>query len=85
MAVSDKCITLSETQSSRLRAIAAARQTSEEVLLEDAISRLILDKAHVSAGAIEAWVGERRFIQALIAQGPAPGARSWTREDLHER
>jgi len=32
-----------------------------------------------------AWARERRFIEDLIAQGPVPGGRTWTREDLYDR
>lgn len=34
---------------------------------------------------VKAWERERRFLQALIAQGPVPGGRTWKREDLYER
>lgn len=32
-----------------------------------------------------AWQKERVFIQALINQGPIPGKRKWTREELYDR
>jgi hypothetical protein len=34
--------------------------------------------------AQEAWEEERAFIESLIAQGPSPGGRTWTREELYE-
>jgi len=34
---------------------------------------------------LRAWQEERAFIARLIQQGPAPGGRSWRREDLYER
>jgi hypothetical protein len=34
---------------------------------------------------LRAWQEERAFITHLIQQGPAPGGRSWRREDLYER
>jgi len=34
---------------------------------------------------LSAWEQERAFIQNLITQGQIPGARTWQREDLHER
>lgn len=30
------------------------------------------------------WEEERAFIESLIAQGPVPGGRTWTREELYE-
>jgi len=32
----------------------------------------------------EIWEEERAFIESLIAQGPVPGGRTWTREELYE-
>ncbi len=34
---------------------------------------------------LKAWEEERKFIQGLIAAGPVPGQRTWTRESLYER
>jgi hypothetical protein len=34
--------------------------------------------------AREAWEEERAFIESLVAQGPVPGGRTWTREELYE-
>jgi hypothetical protein len=34
--------------------------------------------------AQEAWKEARAFIEDLIAQGPVPGGRTWTREELYE-
>ncbi len=31
-----------------------------------------------------AWEEEYAFIEARAAQGPVPGGRTWTREDLYE-
>jgi hypothetical protein len=31
-----------------------------------------------------AWEEERAFIEARIAEGPLPGGRTWTREELYE-
>jgi hypothetical protein len=33
----------------------------------------------------KAWEDEKKFIQALIASGPVPGQRIWTRDGLYER
>lgn len=30
------------------------------------------------------WAEERGYIEALIAQGPVPGGRTWKREDLYD-
>jgi hypothetical protein len=34
---------------------------------------------------LKAWEEERKFIEGLIAAGPVPGRRTWTRESLYER
>jgi len=34
---------------------------------------------------VEAWRSEREFIESLIEQGPLPGGRRWTRDELYER
>lgn len=34
---------------------------------------------------LNAWEKERTFIMHLMQQGPAPGQRTWQREELHER
>ena len=31
-----------------------------------------------------AWEAERAFIEEWAAQGPVPGERTWTREELYE-
>lgn len=33
---------------------------------------------------MRAWEEERAFIEQLMQEGPAPGRRTWKREDLHE-
>jgi putative heme degradation protein len=34
---------------------------------------------------VEAWRSEQEFIRSLIEQGPLPGSRRWTREEVYER
>jgi len=34
---------------------------------------------------VEAWRSEQRFIRSMIDEGPLPGGRRWTREELYER
>lgn len=34
---------------------------------------------------VEAWRSELRFIRSMIDEGPLPGGRRWTREELYER
>lgn len=34
---------------------------------------------------VDAWRSEQEFIRALIEEGPLPGGRHWTREELYER
>jgi hypothetical protein len=81
----DRCMVLSEAQTSELKALAAVRHTSEAALIDAAIERLRLDRVDPAAVSRAAWARETEFFASLIAQGPVPGGRAWTREELHER
>lgn len=85
MAVFNKCITLTETQSSKLRKLAAERHTSEEALLSVALDHLAQDDDDGYRIRNEAWSREREFIEQRTKLGQVPGSRTWTREDLYDR
>lgn len=65
------------------------RMGKEYRLTEDEVIRRAIDQfvltSYVPRRDLEAWESERAFILDLIDQGPAPGQRTWRREDLHER
>ena len=64
------------------------RASAETGLSEAEIIRQAIDlwQEHVAERrrAREVWVSERAFIESLIAQGPAPGGRAWTRDEVYE-
>lgn len=53
-----------------------------ETMIQTLIDRRATSYPHPDKTA---WEKERTFIQALIAQGPVPGRRKWTREELYDR
>jgi hypothetical protein len=62
--------------------------TAETGMTEAEVFRQAIDawlaEAERMRRAKAAWQEERAFIESLIAQGPAPGGRRWTREALYE-
>ncbi len=67
------------------------RRAKEEGVPEAEIVRRALDLGleRLSAAATPIRTGDStsffRLIDRLIRQGPVPGGRSWTREELYER
>lgn len=56
---------------------------SEAEIVRQALDHwLESERRHREAEA--AWEEERAFIEARAAQGPVPGGRTWTREELYE-
>ena len=79
-----KQIYIEPEQENLLKRLAASTGVSEAELIRQAIDRharsldlTIRDPA--------AWEAERAFIDGLIAKGPLPGRRDWSREDLYDR
>jgi hypothetical protein len=62
-------------------------EPSQETALKDLSRRLGVSEAQLIRRASDpgAWQAEAEFIRSLIEQGPVPGGRSWTREELHDR
>jgi hypothetical protein len=62
-----------------------AQQTgqSEAEILRQALDRW-LEREQKRQEAEEAWDEVRTFAEAWAAQGPVPGGRTWTREELYE-
>ena len=56
---------------------------SEAEILRQALDRW-LESEQQRREAQAAWEEERRFIESRIAEGPVPGGRTWTREELYE-
>jgi hypothetical protein len=62
-----------------------ARETglSEAELIRQAIDRHT--RTFIPRPDLKAWEKERTFIVHLMQQDPAPGQRTWQREELHKR
>ncbi len=62
--------------------------TAETSMTEAEIIRQAIDLWEGSEArkrrAQEAWQQARAFIEELIVQGPVPGGRTWTREEIYE-
>lgn len=64
------------------------RATAETGLSEAEIIRQAIDlwqeQVVERQRARQLWAKEKAFIQSWAAQGPAPGGRSWTRDELYD-
>jgi hypothetical protein len=78
-----KQIYIEPQQEELLKQAAAETGMTEAEIIRQALD---LWDEHVARRrrAQEAWEEERAFIESLIAQGPVPGRRTWTREELYE-
>jgi hypothetical protein len=56
---------------------------SEAEIVREALDRWLVSEER-RQGAQGVWDEERSFIEARIAEGPLPGGRTWTREELYE-
>jgi hypothetical protein len=56
---------------------------TEAEIVREALDRWLASE-HRRQEAQAAWEEERAFIESRIAEGPLPGGRSWTREELYE-
>jgi hypothetical protein len=71
-------------QETLLKQLVRETGATEAYLIRQAIDRQ-LKVIHFPKQNLRAWQEERAFITRMIQQGPAPGGRSWRREDLHDR
>jgi hypothetical protein len=79
-----KQIYIEPHQETLLKQLVREIGVTEAYLIRQAIDRQ-LKVLHFPKQNLRAWQEERAFITHMIQQGPAPGSRSWRREDLHER
>ena len=56
---------------------------SEAEIVREALDRWLASERR-RREAETAWEEERAFIEARVAEGPLPGRRTWTREELYE-
>ncbi|MBI5302750.1 MAG: ribbon-helix-helix protein, CopG family [Chloroflexi bacterium] len=76
-----KQVHLKKSQAATLKRQARLRGVSEAELIREAIEREVIALARPQTAT---WTKERAYIQSLIKQGPVPGKRTWTREELYK-
>ncbi|HEY88659.1 MAG TPA: hypothetical protein G4N98_02855 [Thermoflexia bacterium] len=79
-----KQIYIKPRQEELLKRIAAETGSSEAELIQQALDSWS-ESTTERRRALAAWGKARAFMESLAAQGPVPGGRSWTREELHDR
>jgi hypothetical protein len=78
-----KQVYIEPRQNDLLKRWAAETGMTESEIIRQAID-LWDESEERKRRAQEAWQEARAFIEELIAQGPVPGGRTWTREELYE-
>jgi hypothetical protein len=78
-----KQIYIEAQQEAALKHITKERQISEAEIIRQAIARW-LEEDERARRTTELWEEEQAFIEALLAQGPVPGGRTWTRDAIYE-
>lgn len=78
-----KQVYIEPRQDRLLKEWAAKTGMTEAEVFRQAID-IWLAEAERMRRAKAAWQEERAFIESLIAQGPVPGGRRWTRGELYE-
>ncbi len=78
-----KQIYLEPHQEQRLKTLSRLLQVSEAELIRRALDLYLFDTL-MTRSRLAIWEQEKAFIQEWMAQGPVPGGRTWTREELYE-
>ena len=78
-----KQVYLEPRQNEMLKKWAAETGKTEAEILRQALDRWMASEQRRQE-AEAAWEEERTFIEEWAAQGPVPGGRTWTREELYE-
>jgi len=79
-----KQIYIEPQQERMIKRLAQLRGGSEAEIIRQAIddyTRML----RFPARDLATWQSEKMYIQQLMANGAAPGKRTWRREDLYER
>ena len=81
-----KQVTISARARAAVKRLARKTGKTEAEILRQAIEEQLqlTQKVSVPRDPV-AWQEARAFIESLIARGPIPGSRIWTREGLYER
>ncbi len=78
-----KQIDIESRQADLLEQWAEETGRTEADIIREALERWLQRPQHQQE-ADAAWEEELAFIEAWAAQGPVPGGRTWTREELYE-
>jgi hypothetical protein len=78
-----KQIYIEPRQEALLKQVAAETGMTEAEIIRQALDLWEEDKEK-RRRSMEAWKEARAFIEERIAQGPLPGGRRWTREELYD-
>jgi predicted DNA-binding protein len=78
-----KQVYLEPNQNERLKAWAEETGKSEAAIIREALDRW-LEQERKLHDTEEAWEEVTTYVRERAAQGPVPGGRTWTREELYE-
>jgi hypothetical protein len=78
-----KQVYIEPRQDKLLKRWAAETGRTEAEIVREALDRWMASEER-RREAEAAWEEERAFIEARMAEGPVPGGRRWTREELYE-
>lgn len=78
-----KQVYLEPRQDVQIKQLATERKTTEADVIREAIDTLLGEVAR-QRRAQQAWDEALAFMEARYAQGPVPGGRTWTRDELYE-
>lgn len=79
-----KQIYIATEQEERLKQLTALTGLSEAEIIRQALDRHTITY-RLTTRNLTAWETEREFLENLMAKGPVPGGRTWTREDIYDR
>lgn len=79
-----KQVYLEPRQARLLKQRSKALGVTEAALIRQIIDRTLLTAHGSGPWRPEAWEDEKRFIKHLLAKGPVPGERRWTRDELYD-
>lgn len=79
-----KQIYIAAEQEEKLKQLAILTNLSEAEIIRQALDKHTAIY-HLTTRNLVAWDAERAFLESLIAAGPIPGGRAWTREDAYDR
>lgn len=79
-----KQIYIEPEQEAQLKQLASRTGLAEAELIRQAIDQYVATARRLPRN-LKVWEEEKRYIEALMAQGPVEGERTWRREDLYDR